>query len=217
MIAVPATAGTRRASPGLHGATGWGLLAAAPSMFAAVLDNVVAQAFALAGAIATVTVMAMYARAVSSRIQGLSSALARASRGDLTYQQAAGPHDAIGDAILSADAFTAMVSQIVAQVKSEAVVISFEGHAFLQRSQDLSARTEQQAAALQETAASDQELSASVSRNVGSVQRMREMVDSVQHAAQEAQKAMVQAVGSMEGIDRSAKRTASAVAVIDEI
>ena len=31
MIAVPATVGTRRASPGLHGATGWGLLAAAPS------------------------------------------------------------------------------------------------------------------------------------------------------------------------------------------
>ena len=54
MIAVPATGGTRRASPGLHGATGWGLLAAAPSMFAAVLDNGIAQAFALAGAIATV-------------------------------------------------------------------------------------------------------------------------------------------------------------------
>jgi methyl-accepting chemotaxis protein len=217
MIAMPATGSARGASPKLYVATGWGLLAAAPSMLAAVLDGGIAWAFALAGAIATVVAMTMYARSVSSRIQDLSSALERASRGELTQQQVASPHDVIGDAIRSADAFTAMVSQIVAQVKSEAVVIAFEGNAFLQRSQDLSARTEQQAAALQETAASVQQLSASVSRNVGSVQRMREMVDSVQHAAQEAQTAMTEAVGSMEGIDQSSRRTATAVAVIDEI
>lgn len=183
MIAVPASADTRRASPGLHGAAGWSLCAAAPSMLAAVLDDGMAQAFAFAGAIATVMVMSMYARAVSWRIRSLTSALAAASHGDLTHPQAGGPPDAIGDAMRSADAFAAMVSQIVAQVKSEAVVIAFEGRQFLQRSQDLSARTGQQAAALHETAASVHELSASASRHVDSVQRVCDMVGAVKHAA----------------------------------
>lgn len=83
--------------------------------------------------------------------------------------------------------------------------------------QELSSRTEQQAAALQQTSASMEEVTATVRQNAENVEQAKELVRSASDTSQVGQKAIGEAVTSMQEISAEAAKIADIVTLIDSI
>ncbi|MFI8749271.1 methyl-accepting chemotaxis protein [Vreelandella lionensis] len=83
--------------------------------------------------------------------------------------------------------------------------------------QELSSRTEQQAAALQQTSSSMEEVTATVRQTADSVEQAKELVRSAGETSQAGQKAIGDAVASMQEITAEADKITDIVTLIDSI
>ena len=83
--------------------------------------------------------------------------------------------------------------------------------------QELSSRTEQQAAALQQTSSSMEEVTATVRQTADSVEQAKELVRSAGETSQAGQKAIGDAVASMQEITAEADKITDIVSLIDSI
>ncbi|XQU09578.1 methyl-accepting chemotaxis protein [Halomonas sp. LY9] len=83
--------------------------------------------------------------------------------------------------------------------------------------QELSSRTEQQAAALQQTSSSMEEVTATVRQTADSVEQAKELVRSAGETSQAGQKAIGDAVSSMQEISAEADKITDIVSLIDSI
>jgi methyl-accepting chemotaxis protein len=83
--------------------------------------------------------------------------------------------------------------------------------------QDLSQRTSQQAAALEQTSASMEEMTATVKQNADNAKQADQLAITARETADKGRAVTQQAVEAMEGINKSSKKIADIITVIDEI
>jgi methyl-accepting chemotaxis protein len=102
------------------------------------------------------------------------------------------------------------IIQASEQVSSSAKEISL-GNA------DLSQRTEEQASSLEETASSMEQFTSTVKQTAANAKKATELADNAQKLAEEGGKVVLSAVAAMQEIEKSSKKIADIISVIDEI
>lgn len=151
-------------------------------------------------------------RQQSSRAADL---LRAAANGDLRATEALSPGD---------DSLTAWVarvrlrlSQVVAEVRSQAVIVAEEGDKLSQRTDALAQKSERDAAALEQTAASLQELNEGIQRTATSSAEVDAHVRQIRSASSQATAESARAQEVMETINQRAQAVAAALKVIEDI
>jgi methyl-accepting chemotaxis protein len=109
------------------------------------------------------------------------------------------------------------LSAMVAQVRSNSALVSHAGKSLAVGNRDLADRTEQQAANLEQTAASVQQLSGTVHQNAETAGDSNTQAAKVRDVAESGAQSMVQAVTSVEAIQKSAQQMHDIIGVIDGI
>jgi hypothetical protein len=109
------------------------------------------------------------------------------------------------------------LSAMVAEVRSNSALVAHAGKSLAAGNRELADRTEQQAANLEQTAASVQELSSTVQRNAQTAGDSDTQASRVRDIAESGAQAMVRAVESVEGIQKSAQQMNEIIGVIDSL
>jgi methyl-accepting chemotaxis protein len=109
------------------------------------------------------------------------------------------------------------LSAMVAEVRSNSALVAHAGKSLALGNRDLADRTEQQAANLEQTAASVQQLSGTVHQNAETAGDSNTQAAQVRDVAESGARSMVQAVDSVEGIQKSAQQMHDIISVIDGI
>jgi methyl-accepting chemotaxis protein len=109
------------------------------------------------------------------------------------------------------------LSAMVAQVRSNSALVAHAGKSLAVGNRDLADRTEQQAANLEQTAASVQQLSGTVHQNAETAGDSNTQAAKVRDVAESGAQSMVQAVTSVEAIQKSAQQMHDIIGVIDGI
>ena len=106
---------------------------------------------------------------------------------------------------------------MVGEIKNSAAIIRNASAEIAAGNADVSARTELQASSLQQTASSMEEMTETVKKNVAHAVSGKQMSCSASDVAQRGGHAVAEAVTTMEGINRSARKIADIIGVIDGI
>lgn len=141
--------------------------------------------------------------------------LQAAANGDLRATEALAPGDD------SRTAWVARVrlrlSQVVAEVRSQAVIVAEEGDKLSQRTDALAQKTERDAAALQQTSASLQELNEGIQRTAANSAQVDAHVRGIRQVTSVATAESAQAQDVMQTINQRAQVVAAALKVIEDI
>ena len=103
------------------------------------------------------------------------------------------------------------------EIQTTSAAVDHNAADIAEGNQELSSRTEQQAAALQQTSSSMEEVTATVRQTADSVEQAKELVRSAGETSQAGQKAIGDAVASMQEITAEADKITDIVTLIDSI
>lgn len=181
-----------------------------------------AEASWLWGIAAAIAVLVAYAAAavatgISSDIGVLTGAMGQAMRGDLRARTGLQGKGELARLAAMLDAMVVTLSSMVADVRSNAALVSHAGDQLASDNRALADRTEQQAASLEETAASVEQLSGTVQNNAHTAQGADARASQVSQSAAQGAEAMARAVASVEAIQQGARRMNEIIGVIDGI
>jgi methyl-accepting chemotaxis protein len=170
------------------------------------------------------TVNAIIAR-VDSTVGSFSQAQASLSKmadvadtiaqGDLTVDYA--PKSDVDRLGIAISRMRASLCELIAQARSSAENIAVAAGEVSAGNQDLAQRTEEQASNLEETAASMEEMTATVKQNADNSKQANQLAAHARDAAEKGGSIVGQAVDAMTEINRSSKKIAEIISVIDEI
>ena len=141
--------------------------------------------------------------------------MTQTASGNLRHQVPQRGKDELSEMFVAMDTMIKNFSSMVANVRSNAALVSHAGNSLVEGSRDLSNRTEQQAANLEQTAASVQGLSSTVQENAQAAQASDATAREVRDIAEQGAHSMAQAIGSVEAIQTSTRRMDEIVGVID--
>ena len=141
--------------------------------------------------------------------------MTQTASGNLRHQVPLRGKDELSDMFVAMDTMIKNFSSMVANVRSNAALVSHAGSSLVEGNRDLSDRTEQQAANLEQTAASVQGLSSTVQENAQAAQASDATARAVRDIAEQGAHSMAQAIGSVEAIQASTRRMDEIVSVID--
>ena len=171
-------------------------------------------ALALAvGAVATWLITRGIVRPLASAVR----AAERVAAGDLTSLRVSARRDETGRVLSALVAMQQSLNALVRSVRVGADGVGQASERIALGNTDLAARTEEQAAALEETAASVEELTASVKLNTDNAMRGSVLAREAAELAGNGGTAVTEVVGSMAGIQKSARRVSDIVGLMDEI
>jgi len=159
---------------------------------------------------------ALYA-SLRADLRVLAHAMDQTARGNLGVQVRVRGHDELADLAQSLDRMVRTLSGMVADIRSNAALVSHAGQTIAHDSRALSERTEQQAASLEQTAASVAQLSSTVQNNAQTIQAADLQARQVSQSAEQGTQAMERAVQSVEAIQQGARRMNEIIGVIDGI
>lgn len=159
---------------------------------------------------------ALYA-SLSSDLRALAHAMDQTARGNLGVHVQMRGRDELAELAQLLDNMVRTLSGMVANIRSNAALVSHAGQSIAQDSRALADRTEQQAANLEQTAASVEELSSTVQNNAQTIQAADQQASKVSQAAEQGMQAMARAVQSVEAIQQGARRMNEIIGVIDGI
>ncbi|MCU6434999.1 methyl-accepting chemotaxis protein [Undibacterium sp. Jales W-56] len=153
-------------------------------------------------------------------LQGLN-AVSQSSRavasGDLTAHVQIDGKDELAQTGLILEHMNFNLSALVANVRTNASMVSQLGHQLATGISDLSIRTEQQASSLEQTSASVEDLADTVKKNAESARSVDTLAAKVRLIAESSGTTMHAAVDSMHGIQTSALKVQEIVSLIDTI
>lgn len=162
-------------------------------------------------------IAACVARGMTGGIRSLAAAMDQAMEGDLRARadcRGGGEFAELGQHL---NAMVLTLSAMVADVRSNAALVSHAGEALATDNRALADRTEQQAANLEETAASVEQLSATVQNNALTAKAADLRASQVSQSAGDGAHAMARAVDSVQAIQQGARRMSEIIGVIDGI
>jgi methyl-accepting chemotaxis protein len=142
----------------------------------------------------------------------------RVAEGDLTEVRAeAAGTDETGRVLTALGRMREGLHQLVAGIRQSADGVAQVAGQVSDANADLAARTEEQAASLEETAASMEELTATVRQNTENANQASQLARDAARLAEEGGQAVLGVVGTMGGIEQSARRVADIVGMMDGI
>ncbi len=147
----------------------------------------------------------------------LEAMAAKAKDGDLTVRTAVISHDEIGRTGESFNAMFDQVGSVVQSVKSAAGGITTGTIEIAQGNDDLSQRTSAQAGALEETSASMEEMTSTIKQNADNAKQANQLAVAAREVAEKGGAVTDKAVSAMDEINKSSKKIADIINVIDEI
>jgi methyl-accepting chemotaxis protein-2 (aspartate sensor receptor) len=156
-------------------------------------------------------------RLIVRPVSDLQARLTQLAQGDLTQPLVARSADEIGQLMTSMEGFRLQLMESLGSVRRNADSVAVASAEIAQGNNDLSQRTERQAAALEETAASMQQLGGTVRQNADHAREANTLAQGASDVAARGGAVVDQVVGTMKGIDASAKRIADIIGVIDGI
>lgn len=147
----------------------------------------------------------------------LLDAMADTAGGNLRAHPGVDGHDELADLARLLDRMIGSLSGMVAEVRSNSALVAHAGRSLAVGNRDLAERTEQQAANLEQTAASVQQLTGAVAQNAQTASESDRQAAQVRDVAERGAGAMHQAVGTVEGIQKSAAQMNEIIGVIDSL
>ncbi|HEY0335631.1 MAG TPA: HAMP domain-containing protein, partial [Stenotrophomonas sp.] len=147
----------------------------------------------------------------------LSSLLKAIAQGDLTAQMEGQFHGVFALMRDDANATVAQLTDIVGRIKQSSVAINSAAGEIAAGNGDLSRRTEQQAANLEETAASMEELTSTVKQNAEHARQANLLAIGAAGVASQGGEVVGKVVTTMVDIEKSSKKIAEIISVIDGI
>ena len=147
----------------------------------------------------------------------LEAMAAKAKDGDLTVRTTVVSRDEIGRTGESFNAMFDQVGGVVQSVKSAAGGITTGTIEIAQGNDDLSQRTSAQAGALEETSASMEEMTSTIKQNADNAKQANQLAVAAREVAEKGGAVTDKAVSAMDEINKSSKKIADIINVIDEI
>ena len=154
---------------------------------------------------------------LSSDLARLLRLTERTAQGDLRARSDIVGRDELAQLAVQLDRMVLTLSSMVADIRSNAALVSHAGESLAADNRALAERTEQQAANLEQTAASVEQLSAAVNSNAQTASGADGRAAQVREAADVGAAAMEQAVESVQAIQQGARRMNEIIGVIDGI
>jgi methyl-accepting chemotaxis protein len=153
------------------------------------------------------------ARAVAA----LRCAVEAVAGADLSQPVAVDAAGALGDIAGRVEQMKQTLSRLVANIRSEAQLVSMAGERLSQSAHQLSTGTEEQAASLEQTSAGVSELAASVKRNADDAGEADRLAGEVHRHAEDGIAAVGKAVDSVQRIEERSRKMSQIIGTIDGI
>jgi len=147
----------------------------------------------------------------------LSSVLSAISAGDLTKEITSDFNGVFGRLKNDTNATVGHLKEIVEQIKEAGDAINLAAQEIASGNNDLSLRTEEQASSLEETSSSMEELNATVRQNADSAHQARALAGNSNQIATRSGEMVGRVVDTMTEIQRSSRKIADIIGVIDGI
>lgn len=156
-------------------------------------------------------------RALGARLRLAAGVAQRIARGELGQPVEIGRADEIGDLLRTLATMDAQLADVVRQVRSGAVDVRRSAQALAESTEALSQRTQSQAANLEQSSASMEQMAASVTEASGMARDASRMATASRQLAEQGQEVVGRTVAAMDAIDRSGRRIAEFVGLIDGV
>ena len=156
-------------------------------------------------------------RLILAPMKGLESMAAQAREGDLTVRTRVTSQDEIGRASESFNSMFDRVGGVIQTVKSAAGTITTGTTEINAGTSNLSERTSQQASALEETSASMEQMTSTIKQNADNSKQANQLAVTAREVAEKGGSVTDRAVEAMSEINKSSKKIADIINVIDEI
>jgi methyl-accepting chemotaxis protein len=159
----------------------------------------------------------MIAKLVVKPMKSLESMAERASEGDLTVRINVEGQDEIGRTSESFNTMFDRVGEVIQSVKTAVAGITTGTSEINAGTSDLAERTSQQASALEETSASMEEMTSTIKQNADNAKQANQLAVTAREVAEKGGTVTDKAVEAMGEINKSSKKIADIIDVIDEI
>ncbi len=155
-------------------------------------------------------------RGARSIIQ-VSDVAQRAAEGDLTQRVTVTSKDELGALGQAMNTMLDNIANVVGEVRQAAEQVSTGSAEITQGNEDLSQRTSAQAGALEETSASMEQMTSTIKQNADNAKQANQLAVTAREVAEKGGLVTEKAVGAMDEINKSSKKIADIINVIDEI
>jgi methyl-accepting chemotaxis protein len=159
----------------------------------------------------------MMAKLVVKPMKGLETMAERAREGDLMVRANVTSRDEIGRTSESFNTMFDRVGEVIGSVKNAVSGITTGTAEINAGTADLSERTSAQAGALEETSASMEEMTSTIKQNADNAKQANQLAEAAREVAEKGGRVTEKAVEAMGEINKSSKKIADIIDVIDEI
>ena len=152
------------------------------------------------------------------RVKKLADLFAKIAQGDLTGRaEMEGKGDMMDKLAHHINEMLDNISKIIEQAKEEALLVAERASEISANNQDLSKRTQKQAVSVEEVSAAIQEMTAIINQNAKNTAKVNELARLAVNAAKEGGKIAMDAISSMERIEKMSNRIAEIINLVNEI
>ena len=154
---------------------------------------------------------------VDNALKDVEASLKRLASGDLTQKVDKEYSGIYASLIGNINSTVDRLCEVVSQILEATGHIENSSREIEAGNRDMSARTEQQASNLEETASSMEELTSIVKNNADNAIQAQDISHDANSIAEDGGKIIIRAIEAMEEINKSSKKIADIIGVIDEI
>jgi len=141
----------------------------------------------------------------------------KAAEGELSYRVTLKRNDELGQLGSAFNTMMESLTEVVSEVRQAAEHVSTASTEITQGNEDLSQRTSQQASALEETSASMEEMTSTIKQNADNAKQANQLAIAAREVAEKGGSVTLNAVQAMDEINKSSKKIADIINVIDDI
>ncbi len=202
--------------PGMN----WSILLRVPETEAAAEANAVQTKVLMTGIICLALLIPLgwwVGRKGANSLTAISSVAQKAADGDLSQRAPVTSSDELGQLGQAMNSMLDNIANVVGEVRQAAEHVSTGSAEITQGNEDLSQRTSAQAGALEETSASMEEMTSTIKQNADNAKQANQLAVAAREVAEKGGKVTDKAVGAMDEINKSSKKIADIINVIDEI
>ena len=202
--------------PGMN----WSVMVRVPEIEATAEANAVQSKVLMTGMICLALLLPLgwwVGRKGASSLSAICTVAQQAADGDLSARASVTSKDELGQLGQGMNSMLDNISNVVGEVRQAAEHVSTASSEITQGNEDLSQRTSAQAGALEETSASMEEMTSTIKQNADNAKQANQLAVAAREVAEKGGAVTDKAVGAMDEINKSSKKIADIINVIDEI